>query len=247
MTPAPGRPYWLCQAAGWGGFLAYVLGGYLLTDHPKTATDVVSIVFFNGVVCPAATHGLRHWMYERGWHQLSSSRRFARLAAVVAGFAAGLTGAVVLGLVLAGRSVMSAASAFSVAAGFAMAFAGWLTIYFAVQTRRKRDALQLELAVVARDAQLRSLRAQLNPHFLFNCLNSLRHLIVTQPGRAEIMVTGLAGLLRYSPASDRADSVALGDELRVVDEYLDLERVRLEDRLTVERVVARLALPMERV
>ncbi len=49
---------------------------------------------------------------------------------------------------------MSAASAFSIAAGFAMAFAGWLTIYFAVQTRRKRDALQLELAVVARDAQL---------------------------------------------------------------------------------------------
>ncbi len=60
-TARPGRPYWICQAAGWGGFLAYVLGGYLLTNHPKTASDVVSIVFFNGVVCPAATHGLRHW------------------------------------------------------------------------------------------------------------------------------------------------------------------------------------------
>lgn len=239
MTPpVPGRPYWTCQAAGWGGFLAYVLGGYLLTEHPKTATDVVSIVFFNGVVCPAAAHGLRRWMYWRGWHQLSSRRLIPRLVAVVAGLASGLTGAVVLWLVLAGQSVMSATGAFSIAAGFAMAFAGWLTIYFAVQARRKRDALQLELAVVARDAQLRSLRAQLNPHFLFNCLNSLRHLIVTEPARAEVMVTGLAELLRYSLASDRLDAVGLSDELRVVDEYLELERVRLEDRLTVTRRVA---------
>jgi len=236
--PAPGRPYWVCQAAGWGGFLAYVLLGYLLTDHRKTASDIVSIVFFNGVVCPAATHGLRHWMYVRGWHQLSGRRLFPRLVAVVAGFASGLTAAVVLGVVLFDRSIMSAANVFGVAAGFAMGFAGWLTIYFAVQARRRRDALQLELTVVARDAQLRSLRAQLNPHFLFNCLNSLRHLIVTQPARAEVMVTGLAELLRHSLASDRTDSVALGEELRVVDEYLDLERVRLEDRLTVHRVVA---------
>jgi two-component system LytT family sensor kinase len=239
MTPpAPGRPYWICQAAGWGGFLVYVLGGYLLTDHPKNATDVVSIVFFNGVVCPAATHQLRRYMYVRGWHQLSGWHLFVRLVAVVAGLASGLTGAVVLGLVLAGQSVMPAGGAFAIAGGFATAFAGWLTIYFALQRRRKRDALQLELAVVARDAQLRSLRAQLNPHFLFNCLNSLRHLIVTEPARAEVMVTGLAELLRYTLASDRTDSVALSDELRVIDEYLNLERVRLEGRLTVERIVA---------
>ncbi len=137
---------------------------------------------------------------------------------------------------------MSAENATGIVFGFAMAFAGWLTIYFAVQSRRKRDALQLELDVVAREAQLRSLRAQLNPHFLFNCLNSLRHLIVTQPARAEIMVTGLAELLRYSLASDRTDAVGLSDELRIVDEYLDIERVRLEDRLTVTRQVAREAL-----
>jgi two-component system, LytTR family, sensor kinase len=238
MTPpAPGRPYWICQAAGWGGFLAYVLAGYFLTEHPRTATDVVSIVFFNAVVGPAATHGLRHWMYAHDWHQLSRGRLLTRLAVVVVALASGVTGAVVITLVLAGEPVMPAVSAFSIAAGFAVAFAGWGTIYFAVQARRRRDAGQLELANVARDAQLRSLRAQLNPHFLFNCLNSLRHLIVTQPARAEVMVTGLAELLRYSLASDRSDPVELSDELRVVDEYLELERMRLEDRLTVTRRV----------
>jgi LytS/YehU family sensor histidine kinase len=177
-------------------------------------------------------------MYVHGWHQLSAWRLFPRLVGVVAGFAGGITVAVVLSLVLAGQPAMPFISAFSIAAGFAMAFTGWLTIYFAVQARRKRDALQLELAVVARDAQLQSLRAQINPHFLFNCLNSLRHLIVTEPRRAEVMVTGLAELLRYSLAADRTASVALSEELRIVDEYLALERVRLDDRLTVERAVA---------
>ena len=238
MTPpVPGRPYWICQAAGWGGFLVYVLGGYLLTDHPIRADDIASIVFFNGVVCPAGTHMLRRWMYVHDWHGMSNRRRFPRLVAVVVGFAAGLTTAVVLGLVLAGQPMMSARGAFSIAAGFAMAFTGWLTIYFAVHARRERDSVQFRLAAVARDAQLQALRAQINPHFLFNCLNSLRHLIATQPARAEVMVTGLADLLRYSLVSDRSDSVLLSDELHIVNEYLKLEAVRLEERLTVEQSI----------
>lgn len=238
MTPpAPGRSYWICQAAGWGGFLAYVLGAYLLTDHPKSAADVVSIVFFNAIVAPALTHGLRHWMYVHGWHQMPAWRRAPRLIAVILGFSTGLAAAVVVGLLLVGQPMMPIQGAFGIAAGFAMGFAGWLTIYFAVHSRRERDALQLQLKVTMREAELQSLRAQINPHFLFNCLNSLRHLIVTNPARAEVMVTGLAELLRYSLTSDRTDSVPLADELRIVDEYLDLERVRLEDRLTVERRV----------
>ena len=127
--------------------------------------------------------------------------------------------------------------------GFTWAFAGWLVIYFSVHGRRRREALQLELAVVSRDAQLRSLRAQINPHFLFNSLNSLRHLILADPQRAVTMVTGLADLLRYSLASDRSDMVPLGDELAIVDEYLGLEQVRLEERLRVERAIEPAALP----
>jgi hypothetical protein len=144
MTPpAPGRPYWICQAAGWGGFVAYVLGGYLLNAPDKNATDIISIVFFNAVACPAITHGLRHWMYVHGWHELSNRRRFPLLVGVVAGLSIALTSAVVLGLMLAGQSMMSSPGAFGIASGFAMAFTGWLTIYFAVHARRERDAIQL--------------------------------------------------------------------------------------------------------
>jgi len=239
MTPpAPGRPYWICQAAGWGGFVAYVLGGYVFGAPEHNTTDIISIVFFNAVVCPAITHGLRHWMYVHGWHELSNRRRFPRLIGVVIGLSVTLTAAVAFSLMLAGQSMMRMQGVFGITAGFAMAFTGWLTIYFAVHARRERDALQLRLTVVAREAQLRALRAQLNPHFLFNCLNSLRHLIATQPARAELMLNNLAELLRYSLNADRAETVPLAEELRIVDEYLNLERVRLDERLTVERRIA---------
>jgi sensor histidine kinase YesM len=240
--PAPGRPYWICQFAGWGGFTAYVLAGYVLTDHPRYVADIVSIVVFNSVICPAATHGLRHWMYVNDWHALRASQLVPRFAAIVVGLSAALTLLVTVWIVLAGGALMPWSAALSIFSGFGLAFAGWLTIYFAVHSRRRRDALQLELAVVVREAQLKSLRAQINPHFLFNCLNSLRHLILARPDRAAAMVTGLAEILRYSLASDRLDTVTLAEELRIVDEYLDLERVRFEERLRVERDVDAAAL-----
>jgi len=121
--------------------------------------------------------------------------------------------------------------------GFTWAFVGWAAIYYVVPIRRRRDALQLELAVTAREAQLRALRAQINPHFLFNSLNSLRHLIGTHPDRAQAVVTNLADILRYALDSDRRDLAPLNEELAAVDRYLELEHVRFEERLRVERAI----------
>ena len=81
------------------------------------------------------------------------------------------------------------------------------------------------------------LRAQVNPHFLFNCLNSVRALIAENPDRAASMVTSLSDLLRYSLQSDRTHTVSLAEELAIVDEYVSLERVRFEDRLRFERTL----------
>ncbi len=241
MRPG-GRLYGICQAAGWGSFLAYVLGAYFLGSPVWRAWDVVSIVFFNGVVCPAISHVLRSRLNEYGWLQLPAGRFWWRAAAVVLPTSVVLTAAVGCGIALSRSGPVPIAGLFGVLAGFTWAFAGWITIYYVVHARRRRDALQLEMAAAARDAQLQALRAQINPHFLFNCLNSLRHLIGAQPERAQAMVTNLAGLLRYSLNSDRRDLVPLGEELQIVDEYLELERVRFDDRLRVERAIEPAAL-----
>jgi len=117
----------------------------------------------------------------------------------------------------------------------------WLTIYLAVHEFRRRRAAEvhaLRLELVAQEAQLRGLRAQLNPHFLFNCLNGLRELIVEDPKRAQSMVTQLSALLRYALESDQNEQVPLEDEILAVKDYLALEALRFEERLKVEWAIA---------
>ncbi len=235
----PSRLYWICQFAGWGGYLAYVLGGYFLFAGQRRASALVSIILFCVVVPPLMTHGLRAWMHRHGWARMPLWPRVLRSGAAVLIFSLAITGAIgVLGGLGRGRLFMRTDGMGWMFVAYAWAFAGWLLIYGAVHARRRRDELEL----IARDAQLSSLRAQINPHFLFNSLNSVRSLITEDPRRAASMLTGLSDILRYSLASDRRDTVSLADELGVIDEYMNLERMRFEERLQIERAIEPAAL-----
>jgi hypothetical protein len=242
--PRPSRSYWICQFAGWGSFTLYVLLGYLFAAEERHTWDYFSIIGCNAVLCPAISHELRRQIYLRDWLQRRLREVVPILVVLTLVISAALTTAVCVGAVVVTHGTIVWQMPLSIFIGFTWAFAGWFVIYFSVQGRRRREALQLELAVVSRDAQLRGLRAQVNPHFLFNSLNSLRHLILADPQRAVTMVTGLADLLRYSLASDRTDMVPLGEELAIVDEYLGLEQVRLDERLRVERAIDPAVLPV---
>jgi two-component sensor histidine kinase len=232
--PRASAIYWVCQAAGWGAYLTYVLGGYFIFAPTHNAADVVSIVVFCIVPPILMTHGLRAWMYVHGWSQRSEWRRKARQFGAAIVFAVTVTIAVgVVNGVAHGRVWIPTPGMWWMLLAYALAFGGWLWIYEMAHARRRREALER----LARDAQLRALRAQLNPHFLFNSLNSVRSLIAEDPTRAASMVTGLSELLRYSLTSDRKDIVPLADELGVIDEYVNVERVRFEERLRVEQTI----------
>jgi len=102
-----------------------------------------------------------------------------------------------------------------------------------VRRRRVAETETLRLALEAQVAQFRALRSQLNPHFLFNCLNSLRELIDEDSARAKQVVNRLSDLLRYTLRADRVETVSFKEELRAVEDYLSLEKVRFEERLRV--------------
>jgi signal transduction histidine kinase len=84
---------------------------------------------------------------------------------------------------------------------------------------------------VATEARLASLESRVRPHFLFNSLNSAIALIPEDPARAEQVLERLAALLRFSLDAQQTRLVSLGEELRVVVDYLEIERVRFGDRL----------------
>ena len=239
-SAASHRAYWLCQFTGWGVFTLYVLSTTLVYSgfHLRA---VISIVAFDGGFCPLATHALRFWMRRQGWPTLPLARLLPRLAVACLSLAALLTSLVMLLIVFSAPEArlrdMNAGVVVGTLFVFVMAIGGWLAIYFGVLARRRQRALEinaLQLEVVAHDARLRSLESQLNPHFLFNCLNSVRALIVEDPARAQTMVTRLAELLRYSLNMDRAETVTLDEELQAVNDYLSLERVRFEERLSID-------------
>ena len=93
---------------------------------------------------------------------------------------------------------------------------------------------QRQLVELAATAQLAALRAQINPHFLFNSLNSIAQLIHTDPDRAERCVERLAEMFRYVLHRADRDFVPLAEELQMTSAYLDIERARFDDRLRVE-------------
>lgn len=102
---------------------------------------------------------------------------------------------------------------------------------------RDREALTLQLQARLNDAQLHALRAQLNPHFLFNALNAVTTLLHRDPHRADAMLTRLGELLRITLRADPDHEIPLRDELALLDRYLDIMRMRFSDRVTVSRDV----------
>ncbi len=113
----------------------------------------------------------------------------------------------------------------------------WSGLYFGIKYYRmlliERDRALAAIAS-ARDAQLRMLRYQLNPHFLFNTLNAISTLILEQDTRkADLMVNRLSSFLRYSLDNDPMQKVPLAQEVAALRMYLDIEQARFEDRLTV--------------
>ena len=98
---------------------------------------------------------------------------------------------------------------------------------------RERELLSEQLQARLTDAQLRALRAQLNPHFLFNTLNSITTLLHRDPHRADAMLTRLGELLRFTLRADPAHEIPLAEEMALLERYLDIMKMRFADRVTV--------------
>ena len=93
--PPPGRLYWICQAAGWGSFVLYTLGFYLVFGIVRWEV-VLSIIVIDGVLCPALTHALRSLMYRRGWLKLPPRSRLLRALAAALVLAIGVSALVLV-------------------------------------------------------------------------------------------------------------------------------------------------------
>lgn len=95
--------------------------------------------------------------------------------------------------------------------------------------------------LLARNAQLNALRYQLNPHFLFNALNSIRALIYKSPSEADKMISQLSEIMRYSLSTNNKNEIPLEEEIDVVKSYLNIEKIRFGNKLFYEIKIDALA------
>lgn len=98
------------------------------------------------------------------------------------------------------------------------------------QTKIKNAELQVNLKA----SQLNTLKGQINPHFMFNSLNNIRGLMLEDVDKARNMLTSLSETLRYSLTKSNTDSIALEDELEMVENYIEISKIQFEDRLQFE-------------
>ncbi|HYC41199.1 MAG TPA: histidine kinase [Chitinophagaceae bacterium] len=113
----------------------------------------------------------------------------------------------------------------------------WNLIYFIYHyvTKSRRQQLDtLRLEALVKDLELQTIKAHINPHFIFNSLNSIRALIDENPERARKAVTELSNILRSSMQVEKVEMVPFEKELYIVRDYLALENMRFEDRLRIE-------------
>jgi signal transduction histidine kinase len=103
---------------------------------------------------------------------------------------------------------------------------------------QEKEQLEEQLRALATQAELRALKAQINPHFLFNTLNTIAQLIHTEPTRAEATIERLAEMFRYIMVGSERGMVPLAEELAFVDSYLEIEKTRFGERLHVDRQIA---------
>jgi len=119
---------------------------------------------------------------------------------------------------------------------FMLALAGHYVL-LAVETARQAERRQLELEILTRDAELRALRAQIDPHFLFNSLNSISALTGSDAPGARRMCLLLGEFLRTTLDVSARERIPLADELALAERYLNIEQVRFGSRLQIQRRV----------
>jgi hypothetical protein len=219
--------YWLCQILGWGFYTCISIA---ITVHALGWSRRLLLnyaIFFSVILL--LTHLLRREIRRRQWLMMPLRKSAPRLAAasVLVGLCS--SAEVILVDVLGSGTLWNREAFFSITGGMVALCCIWTMLYVAITATRRT----FEMRVHLREAQLRALEAQVNPHFLFNSLNTIRGMIVEDPSVAQDMVTRLANILRYNLEREKTSTVPLEREIEIVADYLAIESIRFDDRLTV--------------
>ncbi|AYA36936.1 histidine kinase [Hymenobacter oligotrophus] len=239
-VPPPSRLYWRLQLIGWALYGLFGVLGYTMFTQ-KFAAHIAAIQLAVVATMLGLSHGLRYIIRRYQWVQLPLLGVLWRLLLANAALSVlsqvviwSITLLIIVPLMQPGGKAQSAGEFFGYALNVNFVLWLWSVVYFGLhylRSYRQAEVDKWKLAAAVREAEMQTLKAQINPHFLFNGLNNIRSLIGEDPEQARHMLSHLSELLRYAIQLNRTEQVPLGKELAVVQDYLQLESLQLEERL----------------
>ncbi len=229
------RAYWISQASGWAFYAAVNL--IAMFSFESFTWQKGLLFLFICILGLTSTHFLRMTIKKKGWLELPLKKIVPRV--LISSLTIGiLLSAVFFSINLSGSfynmSEFKPATPLIWTFNLSSVILLWQLIYFSVHFFQNYKKVEIEALIweaAVKDFELKTLKSQLNPHFMFNALNSIRALIEEDPSSAKIAVTKLSNILRYSLRIEKSETVTLEDEMQTVVDYLDLEKIRFEERL----------------
>lgn len=236
--------YWLCQLIGWLCMVLIEMVNYTFFIVRKYNSGILYIFLACALIGILLTHGFRRFIRDKNIFQASLS--YIWTYAFVSTFIISLLMTVIteIPVILLGKEGWKGLSFIGIAGSTVnwMRYVGvWIIIYFMYKILAQNSAIQKEKLVIenlAKTTELELLKAQLNPHFLFNALNSIKALVVINPEESRTAIVKLSELLRFTLQYGKERYITLQDEMQEVAKYLELEALRFGDRLQVQYQLA---------
>jgi two-component system LytT family sensor kinase len=233
--------YWGAQLGGW---FVYAMLTILATyaDNPAKMNSQFWISLLLMIASGlAVTHLMRLFLLKRNWLRLKFGPLVPRIVAISIICASIFVSMIHITAWIVERENFFSNSVFNLEVlidilSTTLLMILWNAIYFTYHFFKKsidQELHNLQLQSSQNEIELKTLRSQLNPHFLFNSLNSIRALIDLEPVKAKQSVTTLSNLLRSSLVLGKNEFITLAEELQIVKSYLELEKIRFEERLEV--------------
>ena len=234
--------YWLSQICGW---LVYVILIWIINrlegeNISPTFYLNLAIIFILGV---GISHLYRSLIIRLEWLSLRIIALIPRmlLASMICGLIYFMLHSLITDIFIRdmnwfGEPMVALMSILNLSANFVL----WSLLYFLfhfIESYRKEEIKNLEWEALSREVELNRLKSQMNPHFIFNAMNTIRALVDEDPKQSKEAITQLSNILRNSLFMGRSRVITLSEEIQLVKDYLNIEKARFEERLEIDVLI----------
>ena len=231
------RLYWSLQIGGWAIYAIAQIVAVLELDQGSLSNQRIIFLLYEAALGLAVSHIYRNFINRWKWLSLTMPRLIPRVLFSV--FVMGvimyflrIPVSIPLGL-FNKNVVLDPMVLLGLSFVYAFFFFLWSVMYFIYNYfERYNKSLKLEASI--KEIELNNLKSQLNPHFIFNALNSIRALVDENPSKSKLAINQLSNILRNSLVTEKRGLTKFEEEMKVVKDYLGLEGIRFEERLRTE-------------